>query len=103
MDVNDVVAALLQHPADFLSEVPAEGDSRLRSVAVDRLAATDADDVRLLLGARNVRGDDVDMMSAATSLAGEEMNVFADPTQVRVVVLRDQRNPQRLLVVRERK
>jgi hypothetical protein len=57
--------------------------------------------VRLLLGARNVRRDDVDVMTATTGLAGKKMNVLADPAKMRVVVLRHQRNPQRALVTRE--
>ena len=55
-------------------------------------------DVRLMLGARDVRRDDVDVMPATTRFAREEMNVLADPAQVRIVVLRDQRDAKRPLV-----
>ena len=99
MYVDDDVSSLLQHTTDFLPKIPAERDAGLRTVAVNWLAATDANDVRLRLSSRNVRRDDVDMVTAATSLASEEMNVLADPSQVGIVVFRHQRYPQRLFVV----
>ena len=52
--------------------------------------------------ARNVRRDDVDVMPAPACLAGEEVHVLADAAEVRIVVLRDQRDAQRALVVRVR-
>ena len=45
-----------------------------------------------------LRRDDVDVMAATARFAGEEMDVLADATQVRIVVLRDQRDAQRTLV-----
>src|SRR5205823_8105171 len=62
--VDDVVAALAQDATHVAPEVPAQRDARLRPVAIDGLASAQTDDVRLRLGTRNVRGDDVDMMSA---------------------------------------
>ena len=46
----------------------------------------------------NVRRDDVDVMPATARFAREEMHVLADPAQVRIVVLGDQRDAQRPLV-----
>ena len=45
--------------------------------------------------ARDVRRDDVDVVSAPTRFAGEEVDVLADAAEVRIVVLRDQRDAQR--------
>jgi hypothetical protein len=73
----------------------------LGAVGIYRLAATQPDDVRLFLGPRNMGRDDVDVMAAAAGLAGEEVDVLADPAEVRIVVLRDQRNTQRPLVALE--
>ena len=56
--------------------------------------------MRLLLSAGNVRRDDVDVMPATTCLAREEVHVLADAAQVRIVVLRDQRDAERPLVAR---
>ena len=98
MHVHDVVPSLAQHAAHVAAEIPAERDPRLRAVGVHRLAAAEPNDVRLRLGARDVRRDDVDVMTAAARLAREEMDVLADAAQVRIVVLGDQRDAKRPLV-----
>jgi hypothetical protein len=59
----------------------------------------EANDVRLLFGAGNVRRDDVHVVPATTSFAREEMHVLADAAEMRIVVLGHQRNAQRSLVV----
>jgi hypothetical protein len=48
----------------------------------------------LFLRALDVRRDDIDVMSATTGLASEEMHVLADTPEVRIVVLRHQRNAE---------
>jgi hypothetical protein len=55
--------------------------------------------VRLRLGVGDVRGDDVDVVSTPAGFAGEEVNVLANAAEVRIVVLRDQGNAKRPLVV----
>ena len=85
--------------AHLAPQPEADRDARLGAVGVHRLAASEADDVRLRLGAGNVRRDDVDVMSAAARFAGEEVHVLADAAQVRIVVLGDERDAQRALVV----
>ena len=103
MHVNDVVAAFAQNSPDIAAQIPAERNACLRSVRVDGLAPADADDVRLLLSARNVRCDDVDMVPATPRFSREKMNVLANPAQMRVVVLRHQRDAERSRVAGERK
>ncbi len=50
VDVDDVVPALAQHAAHVLAHgAQPDGDARLRAVGVDRLAAPEPNDVRLLL------------------------------------------------------
>ena len=45
--------------------------------------------------ARHVGGDDVDLMSVSARFAREEMHVLADATEMRIVVLGDERDPER--------
>jgi hypothetical protein len=101
MDVNDVVFSLAQNAAQVTAQVPTQRDASLRSIRVNRLAAADADDVRLLFSAGNVRRDHVDMMAAAARLASEKVDVLANAAQVGIVVLGHQRDAQRPLVTGE--
>jgi hypothetical protein len=98
MDVYDIVPAAAQNVTQLSPQSEANGDAGLRSIAVDRLTAPETDDVRLLLGTRNVRGDDVDVMSAPASFARKEMDVLANAAEVRVVVLRDESDPERAVI-----
>jgi hypothetical protein len=101
MDVDDVVSSLAKHAPEIAAKMPAQRDAGLRSVGVDWLAPTEPNDVRLLLGPRNVRRDDVDVVAAPAGFPGKEVDVLADAAEVRVVVLGDQRDTQRPLVARE--
>jgi hypothetical protein len=100
--VDDVVVSAVQHLSHLTAQSQSDGDARLRSVRVHRLASTEANDVRLRLGAGNVRRDDVDVMSAPAGLPGEEVHVLAHAAEVGIIVLRDQRDAQGPLVVRVR-
>ena len=51
--------------------------------------------MRLVLGAGDVRRDDVDVVPTTARLAREEVDVLTDPAKVGIVVLRHQRNAQR--------
>ena len=99
VDVDDVVPALAQHAAHV-----ACGDSSPSVMrACEPLAYTGwLRPRRMTCGCAsapgNVRRDDVDVMAAAPRLAREEMHVLADPAEVRIVVLRDQRDAERPLV-----
>ena len=94
MDMHDVVLSAPQHVSQLLAEVEPDGHPRLRAVEVDRLARADADDVRLGVGAFEVRRDDVDVMTEPARFAREEMDVLADAAEVRIVVLGDERDTE---------
>jgi hypothetical protein len=90
--VNDVVLTAPKNSAYLPSQTQTDRNSSLRSVAVDRLAPAKANHIRLRLSTGDVRCDDIYVMSPSSSLAGEEMHVLADPTQMRIVVLRYERD-----------
>ena len=94
MDVHDIVTSPPKHMAHLTPQSEPNGYARLRSVAVDRLTSAKPNDVWLFLRALDVRRDDVDVMSATTGLASEEMHVLADTPEVRIVVLRHQRDAE---------
>src|SRR5205085_7223468 len=96
--VYDVVIAQTQNATQRLAQLEAPGESRLRTIGVNRLALADADDVRLRSGAGNVRRDDVDLVAEATRFAREEVDVLADTAEVRIVVLGHQCDAQRSCV-----
>jgi hypothetical protein len=100
--VNDVVPATTQHFTHLPSQAEANRDPRLRSVAVNGLTAAKPDDVRLFLRARNVRGDDIDVMTAPARLASKEMHVLTNAAEVRIVILRHQRDAQRAVIPNDR-
>jgi hypothetical protein len=94
MDVDDVVLAVPKHAPHVAPKMPAKGDARLGAVGVHRLASADADDVRLLLGARDVRRDHIDVVATPAGFTGKKMDVLADAAEVRIVILRHQRDTQ---------
>ena len=102
MYVEDVIRSLTQHASQLTAKGDTERDASLRIVGVDRLAAADPNHTIRRSGARQIRRDDVDVMPAPTCLPGEEVHVLAHAAQVRIVVLRHQRDAQGTLVVRIR-
>ncbi len=94
MDVDDVVLPVAEDSPHLLPERHADRDARLRAVGVDRLAASDADDSALVPRSRDVRRDDVDVVSALARFLREEVDVLADAAEVRIVVLRNERDAQ---------
>src|SRR4051812_1982050 len=103
MDMHNVVAAAAENVTHLSPQSHANRDASLRSIAVDWLAPADPDYVRLLLRAGDVGGDDVHMVAAAASLAREEVHVLADPPEVRIVILRDQGDPEGTIIPNDRK
>ena len=101
--MDDVVSSAAKNVTHLSPQSQANRDPRLRSIAVDGLASTKPNDVRLLLRARDVGGDDVDVVAATTSLACKEVNVLADPAKVRIVVLRHESDAERPIVPNYRK
>ena len=100
--MNDVVLASLERSSQLSSQTEPDCNSRLRAVAIDRLAAPKPNDVRLRLRTRNVGGDDVDVMAAPPRFAREEVHMLADATEMRIVVLGDERNAKRAVVPNDR-
>jgi hypothetical protein len=94
MDVHNVVRALCEETSHLPTETAADRDARERPVAVHRNALPDANHVRDVTRAREIRGDYVDVMSAEACFTREEMHVLADTAQVRIVVLGDLRDPK---------
>ena len=100
--VDDVILTTMQRPPKLFAHRHAECYSCLRSVEVNRLAMANPHHVRLILGTLEARGDDVNLMSPAASLSGEEMDVLADATEMRIVVLGNERDSQRPRELRSR-
>ena len=94
MDVNDVVVSALERVAKLFLEIPAERHSSLRAVEVHGLAASNADDVRLVDSTFEIRSDDVYVMAKSPRFTREKVNVLADAAEVWIVVLGDEGNPQ---------
>src|SRR6185437_6820928 len=78
VDVNDVVASLLEDPAHVLAERHADRDPRLRAIGVDRLASADPDDAVLSDGTRKIGRYDVHVMAKFSSFTRKKMDVLAD-------------------------
>src|SRR3954469_1831358 len=95
MHVDDVVLPETEDAAQGFPKLDAPGKARLRSVRIYRLTLADANDMRLLSGAGNIRRDDVDLVSVPPRLSGEEVHVLADSAEMRIVVLGDERDAQR--------
>ena len=102
MDVNDVVLSKAEHPLQSFAELETPCKSSLGSIGVDGLALADPNDVRLVPRARNVGRDDVHLVSVSTRLAREEVYVLANAAQVRIVILRDERDSERARVLNVR-
>ena len=100
--MNDVVLAEAEHAPKFLPQLEAPREARLRSVGVDRLALSDANDVLFFARTGDVRRDYVDMVAVPARFAREEMHVLTDAAEVRIVVLRHQRDAQRTRVLMAR-
>ena len=102
MNVDEIVPSAAKSLPHFLAQSQAERDPGLRSVKVDRLAVAKPDYMRPFFSTFDPRSDDVDVMATASRLAREEMNVLADSTEVRIVVLGDQRDSERARKKRRR-
>jgi len=86
----------------FLADSHAHSEPRLRPVEINGLASSDANYVRLLLRAFEIRRDNVDVMTAPPRFAREEMHVLADSTEMRIVVLGDESDSERSRKLRRR-
>ncbi len=95
MNVDDIVIALSECAPEFFSEGDADSYSSLRAVRENNLAPANPDDMRLRRLAAHVRSDDVHMMTEPAGFTREEVNVLADATEMRIVVLRYQRDSER--------
>src|SRR6185312_1231837 len=94
VNVDDIVASLAQDPPHVLPERQADRDAGLRAVGVDRLAPSNPDDTVFRDRAWKIGGYDVDVMAKFSGFTRKKMDMLADATQVRVVILGYQRDPQ---------
>jgi hypothetical protein len=102
MNVDDVVLSKTKNALEIFSQLESPGEAGLRSIRVYRLTFADANYVRLVAGAGNVRRDDVHLVAVASCLPRKEMHVFADAAEVRIVILRYQRDSERARVLHVR-
>ena len=87
--MHDIVRAIAENISHLSPQGMSDGDSRERAVAIDGHAVPDTNHIGRVASAREVRRDDVHVMPAKACFAREEMDVLADSTEVRIVVLRD--------------
>ena len=87
MNVHDIVLSAPENLLELLLEIQADSKAGMRSVNEHRLTATQPDDVRIVRAALDVRRDDVYVMSKTPRFTRKEVDVLADPAEVRVVVL----------------
>src|SRR5688572_19755757 len=90
--VHDVVLARAQDATHITPERSSYGDAPLRSIDIKRNAPADPNDAGPGCGTGNMGRDDVDVVSQTPGFAREKMDVFAHAPQVRIVVLRDERD-----------
>src|SRR5439155_19773317 len=95
--MHDVEALLAEQRLEPRGESPADGNPRHAAVRIDHQTRPYSAHVRgidVTIHA-HVRGHYRRMMAEGVQLPGEMMHVLGHATELRVVVLRDERDPQR--------
>ena len=93
--MQDIVFAAPQRFPNVTAESPPNSKACVRSVCVERDTSTETNHAWFVVCAIEVRRDDVDVVTSRARLPGEEVHMLADPSNVRVVVLRHQRDAER--------